>query len=87
MDFRAAERHGMTVLRELFVLHTVGSGGSNEVRTLSAALAVPKAAITRAFDALVGKGYAVRAPCHQDRRLVMLELTIAGKKAAKEIFK
>lgn len=87
MDFYAAERHEVFAVRELFVLHTVGGGGANEVRTLAAELGVPKPAITRAFTALEMKGFARRVPCKDDRRLVMLALTAEGDMARKEIFK
>lgn len=54
-------------------------GGSMSMAALAEALAITRGAATRVMDRLEGRGLARRRTAHLDRRVILAELTEAGR--------
>lgn len=75
-------KHDLTS-RQLAVLFACESDAPT-VRDLSTALGVTKPAITRAADKLESTGFVKRKPHKEDRRMVLLCITKAGREFARQ---
>lgn len=77
-------RHGLTDA-QWGPLFLISAGRGSTAAALAQELLVNAGAMTRTLDRLEGKGLLRRTRSAQDRRLVMLELTPQGKRAAATI--
>ncbi|PNY80931.1 MarR family winged helix-turn-helix transcriptional regulator [Deinococcus koreensis] len=67
------------------ILTTLRRGGGQTLSGLTRALNLDKAWLSRSTDDLVTQGLIVKAPHPSDRRALQLELTEAGRDAAREL--
>jgi DNA-binding MarR family transcriptional regulator len=82
LDFLLAQKMDHLTTRQLAVLLACRDGAQT-VRGLAEKMGVQKPAITRAADKLVEHDLIVRKHDPIDRRSVLISLTAAGKKFAK----
>jgi len=66
---------------QFVILATLASGGQKSASDLCKGISYDAGAMTRMIDRLEDKGLLQRTRCPEDRRLVYLELTEAGKAA------
>lgn len=66
---------------QFVILATLSSGGQKSASDLCKGISYDAGAMTRMIDRLEDKGLLQRTRCPEDRRLVYLELTDAGKAA------
>ncbi|NLG85480.1 MAG: MarR family transcriptional regulator [Firmicutes bacterium] len=66
-------------MKDLFVLETLGRFGETTMSELATALGVPLTTMTSIVGRLVEKGYLERRRTEEDRRVVLVTLTPAGR--------
>ena len=67
---------------QLWALKTLSANGSLPLGELSKRMYLHPSTITGVVDRLEKKGYVVRDRVHEDRRVIMVQLTSKGKKTA-----
>lgn len=81
-QFRDRDRiccHDISVT-QCYALETLVQRGPSTLAALAEALLLDKSTVSRVVDALERKGYAVRRPHPDDRRALLLEPTVAGRR-------
>lgn len=71
---------------EFVVLEALYSKGRQTVRQISEAVLINSGSITYVMDKLAAKGLLERIDCKEDRRVVYIQITDAGKQWMDEIF-
>ncbi|MEI4769050.1 MarR family transcriptional regulator [Psychrobacillus sp. FJAT-51614] len=81
-DIRSYEMH----TSEFTVLEALYNKGKQTVRQISDAVLINSGSITYVIDKLETKGLLERLNCKEDRRVVYIQITEAGKQFMDEIF-
>lgn len=71
---------------EFAVLELLYSKGEQPIQKIGDKVLIASSSITYVVDKLEGKGYLVRKPCNEDRRITYAVITPEGKKLMDEIF-
>lgn len=77
--------YGMRI-SDFAILEALYHKGRQTVREVSDAVLINTGSITYVIDKLETKGYLERTNCKDDRRVVYIQITEAGKKLMEEIF-
>lgn len=84
-DMRESDFHCNCSPAQQHVLMVLGSYQPMPIKELAATLQVTSAAATQHVDALVKQGYVSRAPKSEDRRVILVALTLSGQQLVKEL--
>lgn len=71
---------------EFTILETLYHKGKQTIREISEGVLISTGSITYVIDKLEKKGLLERQHCHEDRRVVYIHITHAGKELMDEIF-
>ena len=71
-------------IAELNVMQAVGPRSERTMSEVAGLLGITPGTLTPAVDRLVAKGYASRRHSEDDRRLVLVSLTVRGREALEE---
>lgn len=82
---RDIRRHGLN-LTEFAVLELLFHKGPHPLQQIGEKILLASGSITYVIDKLENRGYLVRKPCPEDRRITFATITDTGKQRMQEIF-
>lgn len=75
------ENYKDVTTNDMHVIEAIGTGAAKNMSSVAKTLSVTLGTLTIAVNSLVKKGFVQRVRSEEDRRVVLVSLTVRGKKA------